>query len=78
MKKWTDFLLISNCDKCVPCREGVFQLAEMVKHKEVNPQVLADLFYVMKETSFCPLGKGVPPAFISLLKKTSNIDINDG
>ena len=31
MKEWVDFFLQENCDKCVPCREGVYRLAEMLE-----------------------------------------------
>ncbi|MBU1683942.1 hypothetical protein KKC56_00535 [Patescibacteria group bacterium] len=82
MKKWTDFLLQGNCDKCVPCREGIFRLAEIIKREINNPnkhsldkffkahkQTLQDLFFVLEQTSFCALGKCAVVPFRSLIKK---------
>jgi len=30
MGKWADFFMKGNCDKCVPCREGLFRLKQMI------------------------------------------------
>lgn len=72
MKVWTDFFLKENCDKCTPCREGVYRLAQMVESKKLDPTVLEDLFFVMEKTSFCGLGKSVPTPFRSLINKVVN------
>lgn len=69
MKKWAEFFLRENCDKCVPCREGVYRIAEMVKKEKVDQQVIADLFFVLEETSLCALGRGVVTPFRSLINK---------
>lgn len=82
MKKWTDFLLQGNCDKCAPCREGIFRLAEIIEREINNPnkhsldeffkareQTLQDLFFVLEQTSFCALGKCAVIPFRSLIKK---------
>jgi NADH:ubiquinone oxidoreductase subunit F (NADH-binding) len=69
MKKWVDFLMKGNCDKCVPCREGLYRLSEMIKKKKLEKEVLDDLFLVMEETSFCPLGRGASIPFKSLISK---------
>lgn len=69
MKKWTDFFLIENCDKCTPCREGAFRINELVEKKEINNEVLNDLFFVLENSSFCPLGRGMAAPFRSLIKK---------
>ena len=68
MENWVDFLLRENCDKCTPCREGVFRLAEMVKQRKIDLKTLNDLLFVLKQTSFCGLGKGVALPFFSLIK----------
>jgi len=67
MKKWVDFLLEGNCDKCTPCREGLFRIMEMIKKKNFNE--VEDMFFVMEETSLCPLGRVAVTPFRSLLKK---------
>ena len=69
MNKWADFLVKGNCDKCVPCREGVYRIKELLKSKKVDKKILEDLFFVLKETSFCPLGRGVVLPFNSLISK---------
>ena len=69
MKKWTDFFLEGNCDKCVPCREGVFRLAEMIRKERIDKKTLGDLFFVLEQTSFCALGKSIVVPFRSLMDK---------
>ena len=69
MKKWADFFLEGNCDKCAPCREGVFRLAEMIEKEKIDKETLEDLFFVLEQTSFCALGKGVAVPFRSLINK---------
>jgi len=72
MRKWTKFFLAENCDKCVPCREGVYRLAEMIEKEKIDKKILNDLFFVLEETSFCALGRGVVTPFKSLINKIVN------
>ncbi len=69
MEKWAKFFLKGNCDKCVPCREGVYRINEMVRTRKIDCKILSDLFFVMEQTSFCPLGKGATLPFKSLCNK---------
>jgi NADH:ubiquinone oxidoreductase subunit F (NADH-binding) len=69
MGKWVDFLMKGNCDKCVPCREGLYRLSEMIKKRKIDKNTLEDLFLVLEETSFCPLGRGATIPFKSLISK---------
>jgi NADH:ubiquinone oxidoreductase subunit F (NADH-binding) len=72
MEEWADFFLAANCDKCLPCREGAFRIAEIIKKNKVNDfdqKTLADIFFVLKKTSFCPLGRGMAIPFQSLINK---------
>jgi NADH:ubiquinone oxidoreductase subunit F (NADH-binding) len=69
MEKWAEFFHIGNCDKCVPCREGAFRIYEMVKNKKLDYEVLDSLFFTLRESSFCALGRGLPVPFESLIKK---------
>lgn len=73
MKTWAEFFLKENCDKCVPCREGVFRISEMLKAGKIDKALLDDLFFVLRETSLCPLGKSVVTPFESLLRKVYKI-----
>jgi NADH:ubiquinone oxidoreductase subunit F (NADH-binding) len=69
MKKWIDFFLEGNCDKCTPCREGVYRIAEMIEKEKIDKKILKDLLFVLEESSFCALGKGVVVPFRSLINK---------
>jgi len=70
MKEWAEFFQKENCDKCVPCREGIYRINEILKKKEIiNKELIADLIFVLEETSFCGLGKGAGLAFKSLIEK---------
>jgi formate dehydrogenase beta subunit len=69
MKKWAQFFLEQNCDKCVPCREGVYRIFEMLKQKQLDPKTLEDLFLVLDQSSYCALGRMVIVPFRSLIKK---------
>ena len=69
MKKWAEFFHKENCDKCLPCREGVFRIAEMLKKGKIDKELLNDLLFVLDETSLCALGKNVARPFKSLIDK---------
>ncbi len=67
MQKWTKFFMKNNCDKCTPCREGVYRINDILKNKKTiskvaNPedlQTLKEIFFVLENTSLCPVGKMV-------------------
>jgi len=69
MKTWIDFFMAGNCDKCVPCREGAYRIAEMIKSKKMDKTILNQLFSVLEQISFCPLGRSIPVPFRSLIEK---------
>ncbi len=69
MDKWIQFLLRGNCDKCTPCREGLFRISEMIDKKEIDKETLDDIFFALENTSFCPLGKMAQTPFKSLIEK---------
>lgn len=75
LKKWVDFFLEGNCDKCTPCREGLFRIKEMIEKKDFKE--IDDLFFVMKKTSLCPLGEAAILPFSTLLRKII-FDKNEG
>jgi NADH:ubiquinone oxidoreductase subunit F (NADH-binding) len=68
MKKWIGFYYKENCGKCVPCREGVYRIKELLDG-DYNKEKLKDILFVLEETSFCPLGKGVAVPFRSFYEK---------
>jgi len=69
MKQWSQFFLAENCDKCTPCREGIYRIDKMLDSKKLDKQTLNDLFLVLKETSLCPLGANAYRPFETLIKK---------
>ncbi len=74
MKKWIDFLLVGNCDKCTPCREGLLRIEEMINNRKIDQKIIKDIFFVMEKTSFCPLGKISPRPFKTLINKLYDSD----
>lgn len=69
IKKWAEFFLKENCDKCVPCREGIFRIYEMSKAGKIDRGSMDDILFSMKETSFCPLGRNAYKPFKTLIDK---------
>lgn len=69
MANWAKFLIFGNCDKCPPCREGIYRINQMIENKTIDKKIMADIFYVLENTSFCGLGRGAALPFKSLIKK---------
>ena len=77
MQKWVRFFMENNCDKCTPCREGIYRLSEILnKQKTTAPpannkdvQTLKDVFLALEKTSLCPLGRIAVLPFKSALQK---------
>jgi NADH:ubiquinone oxidoreductase subunit F (NADH-binding) len=69
MWKWAQFFMKSNCDKCTPCREGIYRLSEMFDHNRKDKKLLQDIMMVLKESSYCSFGKRTTVPFESLLEK---------
>lgn len=69
-----DFLQNESCGKCVPCREGVkrlHQIVELICHGKATPEdlvFLEELAEVVKDTSLCGLGQTAPFPLLSTLK----------
>lgn len=67
--RWFTFYDNQSCGKCTPCREGTFQLHELLKsHKRIPWKKIMAILEVLEETSFCALGKSVPIPVKSYLK----------
>lgn len=70
---FTNFLKEESCGKCVPCREGLKQMSEILtricngKGKEEDLELLKDLASVMKDASLCALGSTAPNPVLSTL-----------
>jgi len=69
-----DFLQDESCGKCVPCREGIKRMLEVVtditagRGKEDDLELLQELAKMVKEFSLCGLGKTAPNTVLSTLR----------
>ena len=71
---WFEFYAKESCGKCTPCREGSYQLYELLKrNKRVPWKKMMEIVEVMGKTSFCALGKSivipVKSYMVNVLKK---------
>jgi len=69
LKEWTSFFLAENCDKCTPCREGIYRIDEIIRSKKMDKEALKDIYFVLEKTSLCPLGRNASVPFKTLIKK---------
>jgi len=68
------FLMEESCGKCLPCREGLKRMHEILtgivegKKDKGSIELLEELAWVVKEASLCGLGKTAPNPVLSTLK----------
>ncbi len=73
-KFFIDFCVDESCGKCIPCREGTFQLAKLLdqiitgKANEDTLKLLEELSFAIKNTALCGLGTTAPNPVLSTLK----------
>lgn len=71
---WFKFYNDESCGKCTPCREGTYQLYEMVKkNKNIPWKKIMDIIEVMETTSFCALGRSIGIPVKSYMKNVLKI-----
>ena len=69
-----DFLQNESCGKCVPCREGITRMLEILiditlgKGNEEDLELLQELAETIKDFSLCGLGQTAPNTVLSTLK----------
>ncbi|HIJ56901.1 MAG TPA: 4Fe-4S binding protein [Deltaproteobacteria bacterium] len=69
-----DFLTDESCGKCVPCREGLRQMAKILTNitqgegKAGDIELLEELSETAVEASLCALGMSAPNPFLSTLR----------
>ena len=68
------FIETESCGKCVYCREGTMQLAEIVKDitegrgEQDDLSILVDLGEAMKQGAFCSFGKTAPNPVLTTIR----------
>ena len=68
------FLIEESCGKCVPCREGLLRLGEILtditegRGKMQDLDLIRDLSEVLKDAALCGLGQTAPNPVLSTLK----------
>ncbi len=71
---FVDFLMDESCGKCTPCREGLWQMHEILtgicngRGKEGDIELLEELAEVMKEASLCMLGGTAPNPVLTTIR----------
>ncbi len=73
-KYFLKFLTEESCGKCVPCREGILQMAEILEDitkgngKSGDIELLEEISTVIKDTSLCALGGTAPNPVLSTIR----------
>ena len=73
-KYFLKFLQEESCGKCVPCREGVLRMSEILEDitngegKAEDLLLLEELADVIKDTALCALGRTSPNPVLSTIK----------
>ncbi len=72
MKSITRLLMHGNCDKCTPCREGIYRINEMLNSGYYDRDLLEEIILALEKSSYCPLGKVAGEVLNSLMKLYDN------
>lgn len=73
-KYFINFLLYESCGKCIPCREGLKQMHEILSNicegngEKGDIELLEELSSVMTEASLCALGGSAPNPVLSTIR----------
>jgi NADH:ubiquinone oxidoreductase subunit F (NADH-binding) len=73
-KYFLNFLKDESCGKCVPCREGIKRMLEILNRvckgegQEGDVELLAEIANTVQETSLCALGGSAPNPLLTTLK----------
>jgi len=73
-KYFVNFLEEESCGKCVPCREGIKRMGQVLKEitegrgKEGDIELLEDISFVLREGALCALGSTAANPVMSTVK----------
>ena len=62
------FFKDESCGQCTPCRVGCDKAVALLKQREWDKELLAELAQTMRDASICGLGQAAPNAFISAMQ----------
>jgi len=77
-KYFLKFLMEESCGKCVPCREGILQMGEILENitkgngQPGDIELLEEISTVIKDTSLCALGGTAPNPVLSTIRYFRN------
>ncbi len=77
-KYFLNFLLDESCGKCIPCREGIENMLEIVERttqgrgKDDDMELLEKLASLVKDFSLCGLGQTAPNPVLSTIRYFKN------
>jgi NADH:ubiquinone oxidoreductase subunit F (NADH-binding) len=69
-----NFLTDESCGKCIPCREGIFQMLKILNRicegngREEDIELLEEISAVAKDASLCALGQTAPNPVFSTIR----------
>ncbi len=79
LNKIFNFYEKESCGICTPCRDGSWQLKELLKNLDENSEIpwskISPIIEVMEKTSFCALGKSIAPPVRSYAKNVLGMEI---
>ncbi len=73
-----NFLTYESCGKCVPCREGLKKILDILTYitkgegREEDVELLLELCEFIKETALCALGRSAPNPVLSTIRYFRN------
>lgn len=73
VKNWLNFFMNESCGQCVPCREGIYRLNEMLSEEKIDWDLFNCLLDDLSDASFCALGASAPVPIRSLIKNVYQI-----
>ncbi len=63
LKQWFNFYRAESCGKCAPCRQGTYELAELINQLSVDQEIpwaeIDPIVETLEKTAFCELGRSL-------------------
>lgn len=69
LKRWLKFFHQQLCGTCAPCRDGTFQLLQLIEKKELPWKQILEITEVQKKTALCGLGRSIDTPVRSLYER---------